>query len=210
MMAMSNKRIVRAQVADRGVRDVKILQALENIDRAHFVPEEMKEHAYEDRPLPIGHGQTISQPYIVAYMAEVLQLDQNHTVLEIGTGCGYNAAILSQLAKEVFSVEILESLVDLAKQNLNMANVKNVFVKHGDGFHGWEEEKPFDAIILTAAPKIIPQPLLGQLKIGGKLLAPVGSFSQHLILVERISKSEYKETELLPVLFVPMTGEAAR
>lgn len=209
-MAHSQKRMIRAQIADRGIKNERVLQALENIDRADFVPEDMKEHAYEDRPLPIGCDQTISQPYIVAYMAEVLQLQQNHKVLEIGAGCGYNAAVLSQIVKEVYSVEIVEWLAELAKQNLKAANVKNVYVKHGDGYHGWEEQKPFDAIILTAAPKVIPQPLLEQLKIGGKLLAPVGSAIQKLILKERISETEYKETELLPVTFVPMTGEAEK
>ena len=209
-MAHSQKKMIRAQISDRGIKDEKVLQALENIDRADFVPEEMKHHAYEDRPLPIGFDQTISQPYVVAYMAEVLQLKQNDKVLEIGSGSGYNAAVLSQIAKEVYSVEIVEWLAKLAEQNLKAANVKNVHVKHGDGYHGWEEEMPFDAIILTAAPKVIPQPLLEQLKIGGKLLAPVGSYSQKLILKERISETEYKETELLPVTFVPMTGEAER
>lgn len=208
---MSTKEnMIEEQLKRRGVSDPKVLQAMEEVDRALFVPEEMKPHAYEDRPLPIGKDQTISQPYIVGYMAEALQLRPNEIVLEIGTGCGYNAAVLSRLVSHVYSLEIIEWLAELAKENLDETNFKNISTHYGDGFKGWPEKAPFDAIILTAAPPQIPIPLKKQLKIGGRLLAPVGRMSQKLIILKRTEEEEFEEKTLLPVTFVPMTGEAEK
>lgn len=170
----------------------------------------MKEHAFDDGPLPIGKNQTISQPYIVVYMADRLHLGKHETVLEVGTGCGYNAAVLSRLCRHVYSVEYNEWLADFAKENLSQTDIGNVSVKQADGYQGWHKKAPFDAIILTAAPGYIPKPLKDQLKVGGRLLAPVGKTSQRLMLLEKTSEDEFKEENLLPVMFVPMKGEAEK
>lgn len=196
------------QLKARRISDPNVLRAMEEVDRALFVPYDMQAHAYEDRPLPIGKNQTISQPYIVAYMAEKLRLSKSDKVLEVGTGCGYNAAILSRLAKHVYSVEIIEWLAELAKENLARTGFENITTRQGDGFMGWPAEAPFDAIILTAAPPSIPKPLLEQLKIGGRILAPVGRMNQKLILLHKTAEDTFKEKTLLPVRFVPMTGKA--
>ncbi len=205
---VTQEEMMEKQLKSRGISDDKVLRAMQEIDRRSFVPEEMKTHAYEDRPLPIGRDQTISQPYIVAYMAEKLEISPKNTILEVGTGCGYNAAVLSKLASHVYSVEIIEWLAKLAKENLSKIEVSNITTRQGDGFAGWPEKAPFDAIILTAAPANIPAPLKEQLKIGGKLLAPVGKRSQKLILLERTGKDSFDEKTLLLVSFVPMTGKA--
>lgn len=202
--------MIEKQIKNRGVKDPRVLEAMRKTDRSLFVPEDMKPHAYEDRPLPIGKDQTISQPYIVAYMAEELQLNPGDIVLEVGTGCGYNAAVLSRLADHVYSVEIVEWLANLAKENLAKTKIENITTRYGDGYSGWPEKAPFDAIILTAAPPRIPEPLKQQLKIGGKLLAPIGRTSQKLILLERTGEDSFEEKTLLPVRFVPMTGEAEK
>ena len=202
--------MIEKQIKNRGVKDPRVLEAMRKIDRSLFVPEDMKPHAYEDRPLPIGKDQTISQPYIVAYMAEELQLNPEDVVLEVGTGCGYNAAVLSRLADHVYSLEIVEWLANLAKENLAKTPIDNITTRYGDGYSGWPEKAPFDAIILTAAPPRIPEPLKQQLKIGGKLLAPIGRISQKLILLERTGEDSFEEKTLLPVRFVPMTGEAEK
>ena len=178
------------------------------MERSNFVPESMEEQAYKDGPLPIGEGQTISQPYIVAFMAEKLNLKKEDRVLEIGTGCGYNAAVLSKIASHVFSIEIVKWLADLAKTNLLKSGITNVSIKHGDGYQGWPEAAPFDAIVLTAAPTQIPEPLRKQLKVGGKLLAPVGGYEQQLVLIEKVSENEFAEEKILQVQFVPMTGRS--
>ncbi|WP_029034787.1 protein-L-isoaspartate(D-aspartate) O-methyltransferase [Salinimicrobium terrae] len=204
----TKEEMIEQQLKERGISDPKVLQAMEEVDRSLFVPEDQQEKVYEDRPLPIGKNQTISQPYIVAYMAEQLQLDKNEKVLEVGTGCGYNAAVISRLAKEIHSVEIIEWLAELAKQNLAKTDYDNITAKHGDGYSGWKEVAPFDAIILTAAPPSIPQPLKDQLKIGGRLLAPVGRLNQKLVMVYKTGEDSYEEQTLLPVRFVPMTGRA--
>lgn len=196
------------QLKKRGIHDPAVLQAMWEVDRALFVPDDVKAQAYEDRPLPIGRDQTISQPYMVAYMAQELRLSKSDIVLEIGSGCGYNAAILSKLASHIFSLEIIEWLVAFAEENLTKAGIENVTTRFTDGYQGWEEKAPFDAITLTAAPPYIPEPLKMQLKVGGRLLAPIGSSSQHLVLLEKFSEEEFKETRLLPVSFVPMTGKA--
>ncbi|GHA44139.1 protein-L-isoaspartate O-methyltransferase [Salinimicrobium marinum] len=208
---MSTKEeMIEEQIKKKGVSNPNVLKAMREIDRSLFVPEDMKPHAYEDRPLPIGKEQTISQPYIVAYMAEELHLDPEDVVLEVGTGCGYNAAVLSRLSKHVYSLEIVEWLANLAKKNLAKSSFENITTRYGDGYSGWPEKAPFDAIILTAAPPKIPQPLKQQLKIGGRLLAPVGRTSQTLILLTRTREESFEEKKLLPVKFVPMTGKAEK
>ena len=200
--------MIKYQLKARKIRDPKVLRAMEEVDRMLFVPFDLQDKAYEDRPLPIGENQTISQPYIVAYMAEKLQLDKSQKVLEIGTGCGYNAAILSRLAKQVFSIEINDWLAKTAKENIAETGFENIITKQGDGYAGWPAEAPFDAIILTAAPPSIPDPLKEQLKVGGKILAPVGRLNQKLVLIHKTGENTFKEKTLLPVRFVPMTGKA--
>lgn len=208
---MSTKEeMIKNQLKRRDIEDKSVLDAMKKVDRELFVPDDLKDRAYDDGPLPIGKSQTISQPYIVAYMAQALDLDKNDVVLEIGTGCGYNAAVLSRLVKKVYSIEIIEWLADLAKENIGKTDYDNIKTKQGDGYDGWPDHGPFDAIQLTAAPVKIPETLKQQLKIGGKLLAPVGSGSQKLVLVERVDEDEYKEETLLMVRFVPMTGQAEK
>lgn len=203
--------IHRARLVDKlvahGISDKRVIAAMRAVQRHEFVPEKYRDAAYEDHPLPIGLNQTISQPYIVAYMTEMLKLEPDDKVLEIGTGSGYQAAVLAELAKEVYSIEILEPLAKDAEETLERLGYKNIKVLVGDGYQGWPEHAPFDAIIVTAAPDHIPQPLVEQLKIGGRLVIPVGKWSQRLIL---ITKDENGVTEKndLPVRFVPMTGEA--
>lgn len=192
----------------RGIRDPQVLKAMRAVDRADFVPKKFLAQAYDDRPLPIGYQQTISQPYIVAYMAEQLQLSAKDRVLEIGTGCGYNAAVISRIVQTVYSIEIIEDLADIARENLSRGNYPNLHLGVGDGYKGFPQEAPFDAIILTAAPAIIPDPLKQQLSINGRLLAPIGTAVQDLVLITRSSIDEFKEEHLLAVNFVPMTGKA--
>ena len=198
--------MVQEQIMARGVTDPRVLHVMRTIPRHQFVLESDVEEAYEDHPLSIGFGQTISQPYIVAFMTEALNLQPHTRVLEIGTGSGYQAAVLSQLAKKVFSIEIVESLADRAKKTLNNLGINTVIIRTGDGYQGWFNEAPFDAIMLTAAPEHIPQPLLDQLVIGGRLILPLGKMVQRLILMKR-TQEVWKKDELFPVAFVPMTGE---
>ena len=204
----TKEEMIEDQLKRRGIHDPAVLRAMWDVDRTLFVPEEMKPHAYEDRPLPIGKDQTISQPYIVAYMAQELRLKAGDTVLEIGAGCGYNAAILSRIASKVYSIEIIEWLAELASENLRNAGVENATTRFGDGYQGWQEKAPFDGITLTAAPPYIPEPLKQQLKIGGRMLAPVGIRSQKLVLLEKTEEEKFREKQLLLVSFVPMTGRA--
>lgn len=204
---MTNKavnRMIATQLEGRDIVNPRVLDAFRTVDRADFVPQDLQEKAYEDRPLPIGSGQTISQPYIVAYMAQALNLRPDEVVLEIGTGCGYNAAILSRLCREVYSVEIYPELSLMAHENLQNAAIDNVHLMVGDGYAGWPEKAPFDAIMLTAAPESVPEELLTQLKTGGRLLAPVGRGYQNLQLFRRTSDDHYEKENLLPVQFVPM------
>ena len=198
--------MVQEQIMARGVTDPRVLHVMRTIPRHQFVLESDVEEAYEDHPLSIGFGQTISQPYIVAFMTEALNLQPHERVLEIGAGSGYQAAVLSQLAKKVFSIEIVESLADRAKKTLNNLGINTVIIRTGDGYQGWFNEAPFDAIMLTAAPEHIPQPLLDQLVIGGRLILPLGKMVQRLILMKR-TQEVWKKDELLPVAFVPITGE---
>ncbi|MBI1791241.1 MAG: protein-L-isoaspartate(D-aspartate) O-methyltransferase [Acidobacteria bacterium] len=198
--------MVRTDIEARGVKDAAVLEAMRNTPRHAFVPEGLREQAYEDHPLPLIKGQTISQPFIVAVMTELLAPARTHRVLEIGTGSGYQAAVLSPLAQEVFSIEIVPELAHSAKSLLARLGYRNVQVLQGDGYQGWPEKAPFDRIILTAAPKDIPQTLLDQLKPGGRLVGPVGDgfFSQELVVVDKDSAGKLHRRSVLPVRFVPM------
>lgn len=197
------KEMSENQLISRGIADFKVLRAMENTPRHLFVPEAQQPEAYADRPLPIGEGQTISQPYIVALMTELLKLKGDEKVLEIGTGSGYQAAILAQLADSVYSVELIPELAEKASLLLNQLGYSNVKTKCGDGYHGWAEHAPFDCIIVTAAPPEIPEKLIEQLTPGGKLVLPVGKFYQELIVVSKSGKGIRKE-RIIPVRFVPM------
>jgi len=201
--------MVKAQIQSRGVKDTLVLQAMRKVPRHLFVPKTYLNEAYSDGPLPIGEGQTISQPYIVALMTELLGLKGGEKVLEIGTGSGYQAAILAEIAKEVYSIEIICTLAERAESTLKELDYKNITIECADGYKGWEEHSPFDGIIVTAAPDHIPQPLVDQLKIGGRLVIPVGDLFQELILVTRTEKG-IKSEDIIPVRFVPMTGEAEK
>ena len=200
--------MVEDQIKRRGVSDEEVLSAMRQVPRHEFVPAHLKKYAYADEPLPIGEDQTISQPYIVAYMTEILRLEQNDKVLEIGTGSGYQAAVLAEIADTVYTIEIVDVLAESAEKTLERLGYDNVLVKRGDGYAGWPEHAPFDAIIITAAPTKIPQPLKEQLKVGGFMILPLGDYSQELVLIEKKSEG-FEQKSLLPVRFVPMTGEIA-
>ena len=201
--------MVAEQIERRGVKDPRVLEAMRKVPRHEFVPEAERDEAYDDRPLPIGHGQTISQPYIVALMTESLGLKGTEKVLEVGTGSGYQAAVLSGLAKAVFTIEIVEPLGKQAAEVLQRLGYKNVSVRVGDGYRGWREEAPFDAIIVTCAPDAVPEPLVHQLAEGGRMIIPVGpeGKAQQLVLLKK-RHGKMHQQEILPVRFVPMTGEA--
>lgn len=207
---IKRKEMVKKQIQPRGIADKNTLKALEVVPRHLFVPEEYQDQAYDDGPLPIGYGQTISQPYIVAYMTELLNVGPDDVVLEIGTGSGYQAAILSRIVKKVYTVEIVEELGFAAKERLKALNYDNVEVKIGDGYYGWEEHAPYSGIIVTAASEYIPPPLIKQLKDKGRMIIPVGSpFSvQNLMLVEK-SGDKIRTKSLIPVRFVPLTRQSA-
>ena len=205
--AFARDRMVSSQIVRRGVSDKLVLAAMRKVPRHKFVPENMKPHAYEDRPLPIGEDQTISQPYIVALMTELLGLKGEERVLEIGTGSGYQAAVLAEIAGEVYTIEIVESLAKSAEKRLQDMGYGNITVKFCDGYQGWAEHAPFDGVIVTAAPDHIPQPLVDQLKVGGRMVIPVGEHFQELKLLTK-TEDGVKEKNVLPVRFVPMTGEA--
>lgn len=199
--------MVEQQIKGRGITDQKVIEAMLETKRHLFALPQLQHLAYEDAPFPIGHGQTISQPYIVGYMTEAARLKPSDRVLEIGTGSGYQAAILARIVKEVYTIEIVKPLAQSAKERLEKLGYKNIVVKHGDGYQGWPEYAPFDAIIVTAAPSEIPQELVKQLNTGGRMVVPVGSVFQELYLIERTSEGISKQS-LLPVRFVPMvTGE---
>ena len=208
--AAERQRMVRQQLVARGINDARVLGAITKVPREEFVPQESRAASYEDGPLPIGYDQTISQPYIVAFMTEQLRLKPSDRVLEIGTGSGYQAAILAELVSEIYSVEIVEPLARAAEATLQRLGYKNVHVKIGDGYKGWPEKAPFDAIIVTCAPDKVPQPLTDQLKDGGRMVIPVGErFAQELYLLEK-KNGQLKESVTLPVRFVPMAGEATK
>jgi len=205
--AQLREAMVREQIASRGLDNPAVLAAMRKVPRHKFVPKYLQHAAYTDQPLPIGEGQTISQPYIVAFMTQALEPTPEMRVLEIGTGSGYQAAVLAEIVKEVYSVEIICSLAKSAEQRLKNLGYKNIWVKCADGYRGWEEHAPYDGIIVTAAPDHIPQPLIDQLAVGGRLVIPVGDFYQELVLVTK-TKTGLEKKNLLPVRFVPLTGEA--
>ena len=201
--------MVRDQIEARGIKDEAVLRAMRTVSRHLFVPGTFSQQAYEDHPLPIGGGQTISQPYIVAYMTEMLKVSKDHRVLEIGTGSGYQAAVLSVLADRVYSIEIVRELGEEARERLNRLGYGNVEVRIGNGYLGWPEEAPFDRVMLTAAPDVIPQALIDQLKPNGRLIAPVGPVHglQELVVVEKDFAGNVRRRAVLPVRFVPMVQE---
>lgn len=201
--------MVDRQIVARGVKDARVLAVLREVPRHLFVPPDQAEQAYDDHPLPIGSGQTISQPYVVAFMSEQLRLTGTEKVLEIGTGSGYQTAVLSRLAARVFSVEIRPELAEQAEARLAEFGATNVELRAGDGYFGWPEEAPFDAILVTAAPEKVPEPLVAQLAPGGRMVIPVGGFYQELKVLER-TPDGIRETSVLPVRFVPFVGEAER
>jgi protein-L-isoaspartate(D-aspartate) O-methyltransferase len=201
--------MVREQIEARGIADPLTLAAMRSVPRHEFVPDHLQEEAYADHPLPIGHAQTISQPYVVAFMTEALGLEGGERVLEVGTGSGYQAAVLAEIVAEVYSIEIVEPLGLEAKQRLARLGYDNVHVRIGDGYAGWPEAAPFDAVIVTAAAPRIPEPLKRQLAEGGKMILPVGETFQELIVLTRRG-DDWREESVLPVRFVPMTGEVRR
>jgi len=208
-MDRERRTMVEQQVAGRGVRDSATLRAMLTVPRHEFVPSNLRSSAYADHPLPIGHGQTISQPYIVGYMTALLGLKRGSRVLEIGTGSGYQAAILAEIAGEVYTIEIIAELAASAEERLRRLGYAGVHVRCGDGFYGWTDAAPFDAIIVTAAAGFVPPPLVDQLKRGGRLVIPVGSVygAQNLVLVEKAKDGTVTTRTLLPVQFVPLVRE---
>jgi len=201
--------MVNNQLKERGIEDPLVLNAMQTVPREAFVPEDLKDQAYNDNPLPIGYDQTISQPYIVAFMTQALGLQPEYRVLEIGTGSGYQAAILSRICREVYTVEIIKELAERAGEIFEKQLYDNIHVKVGDGHQGWPEQSPFDAIIVTAAGVDIPTPLISQLKVGGKMILPLkrNNYEQTLVLVTKIDVDDnIIQKELLPVMFVPMTA----
>ena len=198
--------MVAGQIAARGVKDPRVLDAMRAVPRHEFVPATLREDAYGDSPLPIGHGQTISQPYIVALMTELARPSPSDRVLEVGTGSGYQAAVLSQLVARVFSVELVDPLAQSAASTLRRLGYGNVTVRSGDGYLGWPDEAPFDIIVVTAAPEEVPAALLAQLKPGGRLIVPVGRVwdVQDLQLIEKDASGRVSTRSVIPVRFVPM------
>lgn len=207
--SMVSRTIASGRLGREPVEDTKVLDAMRAVKRHLFVPDGVRDNAYRDRPLPIGHGQTISQPYIVAHMTEALQVDEDSTVLEVGTGSGYQAAVLAEIVQKVYTIEIIEPLAETGQQNLRNAGYENVSVRTGDGYHGWEEHAPFDAIVVTAAAAHIPPPLVEQLKPGGRMMIPVGPpfRTQSLMLVEKREDGSVVQRNVMPVRFVPLTRD---
>lgn len=200
--------MVREQIAGEGITDPRVLEAMREVPRHLFVPEEFRRLSYIPRPLPIGEGQTISQPYIVAFMTEILRLKETDRVLEVGTGSGYQAAVAARIAGEVYSVEIFETLATTARRTLRRLKVANVHLRQGDGYYGWPEKAPFDAIIVTCAGGHVPPPLLRQLKPGGRMIMPVGGpfLTQQLVFLEKGADGAMSRRNVLPVAFVRLLG----
>jgi protein-L-isoaspartate(D-aspartate) O-methyltransferase len=200
--------MVRAQIEREGVTDPRVLAAMRDVPRHLFVPPGYSARAYEPYPVPIGEGQTISQPYIVGFMTQILRLQETDRVLEVGTGSGYQAAVAAKLAAEVYSVEILESLAARSRRTLSDLGFRNVAVRQGDGYYGWEEKAPFDAIIVTCAGGHVPPPLLRQLRPGGRMIMPVGGpfMTQNLVLIEKDARGSVTHRNVLPVAFVRLIG----
>ena len=209
--AETRRAMIEIDIKERGISDRKVLDAMNNVKRHNFVPENVKSQSYADHPLPIGYGQTISQPYIVALMTETLELKPDDKVLEIGTGSGYQAAVLAEIVDDVYTIEIIEELADRAEQTLKSQGYENVKVKNADGYFGWEEYAPFDAIIITAAADHIASPLIEQLSDGGRLIIPLGSVMYYQTLTLATKHGDDLETKYITsVRFVPMTGEALK
>jgi len=202
--------MVSEQLAARDITNQRVLEAMARVPRHKFVPASLEELAYEDRPLPIGHGQTISQPYIVALMTQLVDPQPGDKALDVGTGSGYQAAVLAELTKQVWSIEILAPLAEEARTRLDTLGYRNVEVRQGDGYRGWPEEAPFDIIVVAAAPDHVPEPLVEQLAPGGKMVIPIGEGWQDLIVVEKATDGRVVRRPVVPVAFVPMTGEAQR
>lgn len=196
--------MIEDQIRSRGIRDERVLAAMGRVPRERFVPETYRADAYGDYPLPIGYNQTISQPYIVAYMTEAAEVGPEDKVLEIGTGSGYQAAVLAEIAREVYSIEIVGPLAERAEATLRDLGYTNVHVRHGDGYRGWPDAAPFDAIVVTAAPDHVPKPLVEQLAVGGRLVIPVGKYVQEMQLITK-TQAGVTEERTIPVRFVPLT-----
>jgi protein-L-isoaspartate(D-aspartate) O-methyltransferase len=210
LYAEQRRRMVEHQLRGRDITDRRVLEAMGRVPRHRFVPRAARQHSYNDWPAPIGHGQTISQPYIVALMTQLAQPKPDARALDVGTGSGYQAAVLAELVKKVYSIEIVRPLAEDAGARLAALGYKNIEVRCGDGYRGWKEHAPFDVIIVAAAPDHIPQPLIDQLAPGGRLVIPVGGFfqNQNLIVVEKKPDGSIRQRNVAPVAFVPMTGEA--
>ena len=200
--------MVRRQLRGRDITDPKVLEVMGRVRRERFISDDLRDRAYDDQPLPIGHGQTISQPYIVALMTQVARPTPQSRALEVGTGSGYQTAILAELCQEVYSVEIIEPLAEMARERLAALGCQNVAVRCGDGYEGWLEHAPFDVIVVAAAPEEVPPPLIEQLAPGGRLVIPVGRHFQDLLLITKQADGSIDRTIVAGVLFVPMTGEA--
>jgi protein-L-isoaspartate(D-aspartate) O-methyltransferase len=200
--------MVDEQIAARGISDPATLEAMRTVPRHEFLPMRLRGEAYMDYPLPIGHGQTISQPFIVAFMTEAIRPQPGEKILEIGAGSGYQAAVLAQMGADVYTIEIVEPLAEMARQTLERLGFKNAHVRHGDGFRGWPEHAPFDAIIVTCAPDKIPPDLVAQLRDGGRMIIPVGGGMEQELVLLRKEGGKIEKQSVLPVRFVPMTGEA--
>ncbi|HWM94121.1 MAG TPA: protein-L-isoaspartate(D-aspartate) O-methyltransferase [Thermoanaerobaculia bacterium] len=209
-LAQARRRMVDEQVRARGVEDRRVLNAMAQVPRHMFVPKDIRGLAYDDRPLPIGWNQTISQPYVVGLMTDLLDLKPKDKVLEIGTGSGYQAAVLSRLVSDVYTIEIVRPLGEQARLTLRSLGYSNVHARIGDGYKGWPEAAPFDAIVVTAAPPQVPKPLLDQLAIGGNLVVPEGDSWQDLTVYTKQRDGSFRKKNVLPVRFVPMTGEAQK
>jgi protein-L-isoaspartate(D-aspartate) O-methyltransferase len=207
--AAARRKMVAEQLVARGIVDGRVLAAMSAVPRHLFVPPDGRAEAYGDFPLPIGLDQTISQPYVVAYMTQALEVREDARILEIGTGSGYQAAVLARLCREVYSIEVVPDLSARAASTFASLAIGNVSLRVGDGYRGWPEKAPFDGIVVTAAPPEIPQPLVDQLAVGGRMIVPVGDLYQDLVLIER-TEDGVRTSKVLPVRFVPMTGEAQR
>jgi protein-L-isoaspartate(D-aspartate) O-methyltransferase len=204
----SRRDMIERHLRQRDITDPRVLEVMQRVPRHLFVPDNVRDSAYEDRPLPIGHGQTISQPYIVALMTQLAKPRPDSRALDVGTGSGYQAAVLGELCREVYSIEIVEELAEQASKRLARLGYENIHVRSGDGYQGWKEHEPFDLIIVAAAPAQVPKPLIEQLAPGGRMVIPVGRFQQDLMIIEKSEDGTIRQWSEIPVAFVPMTGEA--
>ena len=202
--------MVATQISARGITDPATLAAMRAVPRHEFVPAQLRDEAYEDYPLPIGHGQTISQPFIVAFMTQAIRPRPGEKILEVGSGRGYQAAVLAQTDADVYTVEIVEPLAELARKTLDRLGYKKAHVLHGDGYRGWPEHAPYDAIVVTCAPEKVPSDLIAQLKDGGRMIVPVGGGMEQELVLLRKRDDTVEQQSILPVRFVPMTGEAQK